>query len=57
MCRWEDNIKIDVKEIEYLCGLYSFGSELESLECSCEHGNEHMCSMKGGKYFDYLGNY
>jgi hypothetical protein len=38
---WEDNIKMNLREIEWLWyELDSSGSRYELLEGSCEHGNE-----------------
>jgi hypothetical protein len=38
--RWEDNIKMDVGEVGWGCGLNSSGSRQGLVASSCEHGNE-----------------
>jgi hypothetical protein len=40
MRRWEDNIKIDLKNIVEICGLNYSGSGYISVVGPCEHGNE-----------------
>jgi hypothetical protein len=34
------------------CGLDSCGSEYGPVAGSCEHGNEHSASIKGGEFLD-----
>jgi len=34
------------------CGLNSSGSRYGPMVGFCEHGNEPLCSIKGGKYLD-----
>jgi hypothetical protein len=53
--RWEDNIKMDCKEIG--CGLNSSGSEHSPDTGSCEHGNELLVSVKCGEFLDLLSDY
>jgi hypothetical protein len=38
-------------------GLYSSGSEKESVMGSCGHGNETFSSTKGEEFLDWLSNY
>jgi hypothetical protein len=38
--RWEDNIKMDLREIGLGCGLDSSGSGEGPVAGSCEHSNE-----------------
>lgn len=35
---WEDAIKMDLKEVDWI-----------QLACYCEHGSEHSGSIKGGQ--------
>jgi hypothetical protein len=51
MRRWEVNIRMDLGEI-LSCGLGSSGSEYGPGAGCCEHGNEPLCSIKGGKFID-----
>jgi hypothetical protein len=44
--RWEDNIKMDLREKKFGCELYSPISGQEPVEGSCEYSNEHSVSMK-----------
>ena len=44
---WNDNIKIDLKNILWSYGPSSTGSLYGSIVVSCEHGNEHSYSIKG----------
>jgi hypothetical protein len=56
--RWEDNIKMDNKEIVLEGGgINSFGSGQGPLAGSCEHGNEPSGSIKGEKFVGYLRDY
>jgi hypothetical protein len=41
-CRWEDNIKMDLREI----GINVTGSEWCPVVGFCEHSNEPLCSIK-----------
>jgi hypothetical protein len=50
--RREDNIKIDV-----ICGPDSNGEGQDPMASSCENGDEHFGSIKGGQYLDQLRNY
>jgi hypothetical protein len=43
-CRWVDNIKVDLREIEW-DGLDSSGPGYGPVESSCEHGNESSGSI------------
>jgi len=47
-CRWEDNIKLDLREI----GIAGFGwLRIGSSGRLCEHGSEHSGSIKKAGYF------
>jgi hypothetical protein len=46
-CRWEDNIKMDLKETECECGLDSSDSGLGLIVGLCEHSKESLGSIKG----------
>jgi hypothetical protein len=39
---WEDNIRMDLREIVRKCGLDSCGSRKSPVVGSCEHGNEYF---------------
>jgi hypothetical protein len=48
--RWEDNIRMDLKENRVGGrGLDSFGSGYGPVTGSCEHGNEPSSCIKGGE--------
>jgi hypothetical protein len=52
---WENNIKMDVREIGFWgCGfgLDSLGSGYGQVAGSCEHGNEPSGSIKCGEFLD-----
>jgi hypothetical protein len=40
-----------------ICGLGLCGSGYAAVACSCEHGNEPLSSVKGGKFLDQLCDY
>jgi hypothetical protein len=45
---WEENIKMDLREIGWLeCGLDSSSSGYGQVAGSCEHGNGPSSSIKG----------
>jgi hypothetical protein len=48
-CRWEDNIKTDLRETgrDGVDWIY-FGSRWRKVVISCEHGNEPSGSIKAG---------
>jgi hypothetical protein len=46
--RWEDNIKMDLREIGF--GLDSTGPGSGLVAGSCEHGNEPSGSIKAGNF-------
>jgi hypothetical protein len=46
ICRWEDNIKMDVREIGWVNGLDSSGLGQGLVEGSSEHGDEISRSIK-----------
>jgi predicted nucleic acid binding AN1-type Zn finger protein len=51
--RWEaDEMGKKKKYTVGGCALYSSSSEKEPVASSCEHGDEHSCSIKGGKFLD-----
>jgi hypothetical protein len=43
--RWKDDTKMIFKETR--CGLVSSSSDYGPLMGCCEHGTEHLCSVKG----------
>jgi hypothetical protein len=50
-CRWENNIRMDIREIVWSSyGLDSSGSELGPLAGSCEHSNEHTGFIKSREF-------
>jgi len=56
--RWEDSIKMDLREVE--CGqhgLDSFGSEYGQVVGPCECSKEHSGSMKGIGFLNQLRKY
>jgi hypothetical protein len=48
--RWEDNIKIDIREIRWESGLDSFGSGWGPVAGSCEYVSEPLGSIRGGNF-------
>jgi hypothetical protein len=42
-CRWEDNIKMDLREVEW--GGMDWIDLAQGVEVPCEHGNEPSVSM------------
>jgi hypothetical protein len=51
VCRWEDNIRMDLREIGWEgVDRISYGSVQGPVVTSCEHGNVHSGSMKGGEF-------
>jgi hypothetical protein len=46
----EVNIKMELREMALGCELDSSGSGQEVVSGSCEHGNEHSGSIKGGEF-------
>jgi hypothetical protein len=51
MCRWEDNIRIDLMEVSVArCGLDSSDSGWRPIAGCCEHGNATSGSIKGGNF-------
>jgi hypothetical protein len=50
-CRWEDNIKMDLREIGF-GDVDSLGSGQGHVVGSCEHGNEPSGSIKCGEFLD-----
>jgi hypothetical protein len=55
MSRWEDNIKMDLREIQWEVVDWMHPAH-DRGQCwdSCEHGNEPSGSIKGGVYLDKL---
>jgi hypothetical protein len=47
--RWEDNIKVVLRETVEECGLESSGSGQGPVAGSCEHSNEPLGSIKCGE--------
>jgi hypothetical protein len=52
--RWEDNIKMDLREVGLGHGLDRSGSGYGKVTCCCECGNETSGCMKCEKLPDYL---
>jgi hypothetical protein len=50
--RWEDNIKMDLREVEWGRRLYRSGSGLKHVAGCCECGNEPSGSIKCGEFID-----
>jgi hypothetical protein len=48
--RWEDNIRMDVRETVGRCGMDLAGSGYESVMGSFENDNKPVCSIKGGEF-------
>ena len=53
-CRWDDNIKMDLRELGWGHGLNRCGSGLGQMAGCCEYGNESSGSMKCGEFLDEL---
>jgi hypothetical protein len=49
---WENNIKMDLKEIECEPDISNSGKNL--MVGSCEHSNELSGSIKGGEFLDQM---
>jgi hypothetical protein len=50
-CRWEGNIRVDRREIEWeKCELDVSGSGQRPVAGFCEHGHESWGSIKGGNF-------
>jgi hypothetical protein len=50
--RWEDNIKMDLREIGFGDVDWIHWAQDRELADSCEHGNEPSGSIKFGKFLD-----
>jgi hypothetical protein len=51
--RWEDNIRIDLREIKWeVVGWVHLAQDKDQVAACCEHGNEHSGSIKGGEFLD-----
>jgi protein-tyrosine phosphatase len=48
--RWEDNIKMDLREIDMWDVLDRYGSEQGQVAVCCKCGNEHSGSIKYGEF-------
>jgi hypothetical protein len=52
-CRWEDNITMDLREIEWkVVDWMHLAQDRESVVGSCEHSNEPLGSIKGREFLD-----
>jgi hypothetical protein len=49
-----DNIKTEVLDVWLLSWISDSGQN--PVEGSCEHGNEHLCSIKGAEFLDLVIN-
>jgi hypothetical protein len=52
--RWEDNIKMDLREIGFGDMDWIHLAQDRQVAGSCEHGNEPSGSIKCGEFLDYL---
>jgi hypothetical protein len=50
--RWEDNIKMYLRESDLRCGLRLSGSGYGPVVGSCEHSKEPWGPVKGGEFLD-----
>jgi hypothetical protein len=50
--RWENNIKIDIREVGWRHELDRAGSEYGQVTGICKCGNESLCSIKCGELLD-----
>jgi hypothetical protein len=50
--RWEDNIKMNVREVGWGHGLDQSGSGYGQVAGSCECGDEHSGSVKCGEFLE-----
>jgi hypothetical protein len=50
-CRWEDNIKMDLREVGWGHGVDRSGLREGQVAGSCECGNEPSGSIKCGEFF------
>ena len=57
MSRWENNIKVDLKEIQWESGLVGSGLGQAQVMDSPECGNKTSGSTKCGKFPDWLRYY
>jgi hypothetical protein len=50
---WEDNLRVDIKKIEWE-GVYwiRLAQDKRPVAGCCEHGNEPSGSIKGGEFLD-----
>ena len=51
-CKWQDNIKMNLRNMIGGCGLCSFGSEQELEVGSYEHSNEPLGSIKKWEFLE-----
>jgi len=51
-CQWKGDIQTDLKNMVWVCGLDSSGSEWDSVAGCFEHGNETLGFMKGMEFLD-----
>jgi hypothetical protein len=49
-CRWEDNIKMDLREVGWGHGLDQSGSGQRQVAGSCVYGDEPSGSIKCGEF-------
>jgi hypothetical protein len=53
ICRWVDNIKIDLREIEWRdMDWIDLAQDRGSMEGSCEYGNEPSCSINCWEFLE-----
>jgi hypothetical protein len=51
-CRWEDNIKMNLREIGWRAWTEFIWLRIGTVVCSYEHGNEPFGSIKDGEFLD-----
>ena len=52
MCRWKNNIKMDVREVGWGMDMDRNGSEYRQVADPCECGNELSDFIKFGEFLD-----
>jgi hypothetical protein len=50
--RWEDNIKMNLREVGWEHGMHQSGSGQRQVAGSCERGNEPSGSIKCGEFIE-----
>jgi hypothetical protein len=55
--RWHENIRIDLREVEWEGVEWIHLAHDRDERGSCEHGSELSVSIKGGEFLDHLSDY